>query len=66
MYHATKYMALPNILLHDPALEGLILDCQVTKIKNLQKKKFLNIYWPHKKNPNQEQSLQKKYQVSWK
>jgi len=49
-------MALPNILLHDPALEGLILDCQVIKIKN---KKFLNIYWPHKKNPNQEQSLQK-------
>jgi hypothetical protein len=32
-------MALPNILLHDPALEGLILDCQVIKIKNLQKKK---------------------------
>jgi hypothetical protein len=31
-------MALPNILLHDPALEGLILDCQVIKIKNLQKK----------------------------
>jgi hypothetical protein len=25
VYHATKYMALPNILLHDPALEGLIL-----------------------------------------
>jgi hypothetical protein len=38
VYHATKYMALPNILLHDPALEGLILDCQVIKIKNLQKK----------------------------
>jgi hypothetical protein len=32
-------MALPNILLHDPALEGLILDCQVIKIKNLQRKK---------------------------
>jgi hypothetical protein len=32
-------MALPNILLHDPALEGLILDCQVIKIKNLQREK---------------------------
>ena len=65
MYHATKYMALPNILLHDPALEGLILDCQVIKIKNLQKKKFLNIYWPQKKIQIKNRAY-KKYQVSWK
>jgi len=53
-------MALPNILLHDPALEGLILDCQVIKIKN---KKFLNIYWPHKKIQIKNRAY-KKYQVS--
>ena len=36
MYHATKYMALPNILLHDPALEGLILRLSGDK-KNLHR-----------------------------
>jgi hypothetical protein len=43
VYHATKYMALPNILLHDPALEGLILRLSGDK-KKICIDKFLNIY----------------------
>jgi hypothetical protein len=34
VYHATKYMALPSILFHDPTLQSLFLrlsDCQVYK-----------------------------------
>jgi hypothetical protein len=61
VYHATKYMGLPSILLHDPTLQCLIL-----RLSGYKKKSKISIVKPSiftdpiKKNSNQEKSIKVK------